>query len=445
MDGGGLKSAVRYLRSLFEADPRVGVSDEELIERFVAHRESAALESLVLRHGPMVWGVCRRILRDHHDIEDAFQATFLVLARRAEAITPRRKVGNWLYGVAYQTAMKARATKAKRRRRESAVANLPEPESAATSQRNDLAELLDGELKRLPDRYRTPIVLCELEGLTHGEAAERLGCPIGTVSGRLSRARTLLAKRLTQRGATAGGVVLAALFTEQQATASAEVSAQLLSATVKAAIEFAAKQTKAATIVSAEVANLTTEVLKTMRTTRIKIVAAVLATFLLAGAGIWQARTWADGKSSKDGTFHATVTNVVNDDSVIVTRIEIDTPPGSKIEVFSDTNKRGNYLLSSDSPGSAGPDGNAHFELIVLGDHVETKDHSANIVKFMLAYRVGGISGSTSDADPFPANAKQLSDILTVPIKSGDYQFGTSTKVATFKGATYIIVVTKPN
>ena len=133
-----------------------GFSDGQLLDRFVERREGAVFEAIVRRHGPMVWGVCRRVLRDHHDAEDAFQATFLVLARKAASIMPREKLGNWLYGVAYQTAMKARAMRAKRRGREGQVPEMPEPEAACpTSLRDDLTELLDQELSRLPEKYRT--------------------------------------------------------------------------------------------------------------------------------------------------------------------------------------------------------------------------------------------------------------------------------------------------
>src|SRR5262249_13966026 len=163
----------------------------------------------VHRHGPMVWGVCRRVLRDHHDAEDAFQATFLVLARRADSVVPREKVGNWLYGVAYQTARKARATRARKRIREAEGPGAPEPQAVAQARRDDLAEVLDHELSRLPDKFRTPIVLCELEGKTHGQAAEQLGWPVGTVSGRLSRAKALLAERLSRRGVSVAGAGLA--------------------------------------------------------------------------------------------------------------------------------------------------------------------------------------------------------------------------------------------
>src|SRR5215470_497349 len=126
-----MNGAVRDLQMVFDVGPLGGLSDGQLLERFVDRREGAVFEAIVRRHGPMVWGVCRRVLRDHHDTEDAFQATFLVLARRAAAIIPREMLGNWLYGVAYQVAMKARAMKARRRLREVQVSNMPEPEVAS--------------------------------------------------------------------------------------------------------------------------------------------------------------------------------------------------------------------------------------------------------------------------------------------------------------------------
>ena len=128
---GGMDAAVRDLQTLFERGGDGGLSDGQLLDRFVDRREEAVFEAIVRRHGPMVWGVCRRVLRDHHDAEDAFQATFLVLARKAASVMPREKVGNWLYGVAHQTAMKARAMRAKRRVREGQVTDMPEPEAVS--------------------------------------------------------------------------------------------------------------------------------------------------------------------------------------------------------------------------------------------------------------------------------------------------------------------------
>jgi len=137
----------------------------------VDRREGAIFEAIVHRHGPMVWGVCRRVLRDHHDAEDAFQTTFLVLARKAASVMPREKLGPWLYGVAYQTATKARAMRAKRRVREGQVPDMPEPMAVPDDLRDELAVSLDRELSGLPEKYRTPIILCDLEGWTHRQAA----------------------------------------------------------------------------------------------------------------------------------------------------------------------------------------------------------------------------------------------------------------------------------
>ena len=194
MKNGVASAASRDLRALFEAGSFGGLSDGQLLDRFVARREEVVFEAIIHRHGPMVWGVCRRVLRDHHDAEDAFQAAFLVLARKSASVNPRDNLGNWLYGVAYQTARKARAMRTKRRSREAEIRVVPEAEATRHEEADDRLPLLDRELSRLPEKYRIPIVLCELEGMTHREAAERLGWPIGTVSGRLSRARSMLAR-----------------------------------------------------------------------------------------------------------------------------------------------------------------------------------------------------------------------------------------------------------
>src|SRR5262249_558956 len=148
----------------------------------------------VRRHGPMVMGVCLRVARNLHDAEDAFQATFLILVRKAASIGSRELLANWLYGVAYNTSRKARAAAMKRRARERQTDALPEP-AAAASEYFDLKAILDDALSSLPTRYRLPILLCDLEGKSHKEAAQLLGCPQGSLSCRLSRGRALLAKR----------------------------------------------------------------------------------------------------------------------------------------------------------------------------------------------------------------------------------------------------------
>src|SRR5262249_40654397 len=154
-------------------------TDGELLESFVTRRDQAAFETLVRRHGPMVLGVCRRVLRNEADAEDAFQATFLVLVPRAASIRPPGMVGNWLYGVAHRTALKARARRAKRLAKEREAAARLKPEGRGETWEG-LPALLDQELKTLPGIYRAAIVLCDLEGKSLQEAARHLGCPPGT-------------------------------------------------------------------------------------------------------------------------------------------------------------------------------------------------------------------------------------------------------------------------
>src|SRR5262245_37708928 len=187
-----LRKALGHLQSALT--PPEG--DGPLLARFVACRDEAAFAALVRRHGPLVLGVCRRVLRHAQDAEDAFQATFLVLVRKAASIVPRERGANWIYGVAHQTALKARATAARRKGRERQVTGMPEPAVAEQDHWRDLQPLLDEELSRLPDKYRSVIVLCDLEGKSRKETARQLGCPEGTVAGRLARARAMLAKRL---------------------------------------------------------------------------------------------------------------------------------------------------------------------------------------------------------------------------------------------------------
>jgi RNA polymerase sigma factor (sigma-70 family) len=237
----------------------VELNDGQLLESFIVSREAAALEALVGRHGPMVWGVCRRILSNHHDAEDAFQAAFLVLVRKASSIRPRAMVGNWLYGVARQTALKARATSAKRRAREKQLPAGAEPIAAPADLSSDLSDLLDIELTKLPDKYRSVLILCGLQGKSLKEAARRMDLPEGTVASRLARGRTMLAKRLVRHGLTVSGVSLAALQAHQ--SASAGVSTAAISSTIKTAT--------AAGVVSANVGALTNGVLKAMLLTKL--------------------------------------------------------------------------------------------------------------------------------------------------------------------------------
>src|SRR5262245_50558728 len=215
-----MSEVIQHLRSAVLLRDGAGLTDGQLLTDYVSRRDEAALEALVRRHGPMVWGVCRRVLPDFHDAEDAFQATFLAFVRKAVSIASRELLANWLYGVAHQTALKARATAARRKGRARQLSEMPEPAAAEQDLWRDLQPLLDEELSRLPDKYRAVIVLCDLEGKTRKETARQLGVPEGTVAGWLARARARLAKRLTQRGiAVSGGGAFALLLAQQVASA----------------------------------------------------------------------------------------------------------------------------------------------------------------------------------------------------------------------------------
>ena len=285
------------------------MTDDQLLEWFVSRRDAMALEVLVRRHGPLVWGVCRRVARDHHDAEDAFQATFLVLARKAASITSRELLANWLYGVACNTARKARAAATRRRQRERQVTEMPEPEVTQKDLWDGLQPLLDQELSRLPDKYRVPIVLCDLEGQTRKEAAQRLGLPEGTVASRLARARAMLAKRLAPHGLAVSGGTLAAVLSQN--VASAAMPTAVVSSTIEAVTLVTAGQAAVSGLISAKVAALTEGVLKAMFLTKLKTVTAVLVAVAVVGAGAAGLirQTYAvEGKTAGGGSKRATVT-----------------------------------------------------------------------------------------------------------------------------------------
>lgn len=258
------------------------VPDRDLLARFVASRDEDAFAEIVRRHGPMVLAVCRRVTGRPHDADDAFQAAFLVLARRAAHVGRPELLANWLYGVAYRTALEARA--ARRRAEEHVVPAAPEP--AAPEPPDDPAELrrvIDEELAKLPDKYRTAVVLCELEGLPRAAAAAQMGIPEGTLSSRLAHARKVLAERLARRGVTAGATAVAvALGRDAAATA---VPRTLMNATILAAARFVPGGAVPAGV-SPAVSSLTDGVLKTMLATRLRQLFAIgLLTCGLIGVG----------------------------------------------------------------------------------------------------------------------------------------------------------------
>jgi RNA polymerase sigma factor (sigma-70 family) len=265
---------VEHLRKTVLRREEDTLSDGQLLDRFLEKRDEVAFAALVRRHGPMVWGVCRRIVGHAHDAEDAFQAAFLILVRKAAAVKWRAAVGNWLYGVACHAALKARTASARVRAKEKQVTSMPEPAMEPRKDREELQMLLDQELTALPDKYRLPVVLCDLEGRTRKAVAAQLKIPEGTLSSRLATAHQMLAKRLARHGLAVSGGSLAALFAQNAASAS--VPAAVVSSTIKTATLVAARQGAVAGVVSTKVAALTEGVMKAMLLTKLKIATAVL-------------------------------------------------------------------------------------------------------------------------------------------------------------------------
>jgi RNA polymerase sigma factor (sigma-70 family) len=287
-------SVLDPIRTLFDAGTAAGFTDRELLERFATRRDGVAevaFAALVERHGSMVLRVCRGVLRDSHDADDAFQATFLILARRARSIRKRDSVGPWLYGVALRVAGCALRTSARRRKLERRGADMIEhnPEHSDT---DDSARVLHEELGRIPEKYRAPVVLCYLEGLTHEQAADQLGWPIGTVRTRLSWARERLRMRLTRRGLAPTAMILG-----NELSTGIGVPATLAEATIRSAMSWAT-----AGAVPATVAALAGEALRSLSMSKLKMIAlGVVATGLVVSAGgLVAARQGpADGEASK--------------------------------------------------------------------------------------------------------------------------------------------------
>ena len=271
---------LRHLRRVAFLHDQDHWTDGQLLEQFLSQHAEPAFEALVRRHGPMVLGVCRRILRNEADAEDAFQATFLVLVRKAGSVQPRELVGHWLYGVAYRTAVRAKALETRRQMKERAD---PPAGQAQDGIWQDVLPLLDQELSGLPEKYRVPVVLCDLEGRSRKEAARVLGCLEGTLSSRLARARTLLAQRLSRRGVTLSGGALAALVMANGV--SAAVPASLVHSTLSAALPLGAGHAAAATCVSLHVATLTEGVLKSMLLAKLKTVTVLICSVTALGLG----------------------------------------------------------------------------------------------------------------------------------------------------------------
>jgi RNA polymerase sigma-70 factor (ECF subfamily) len=280
MSGREPSGALRDIRTLFSDGMLGGLTDRQLLERFGNRDDSSAEDAftvLLERHGPMVWGVCRRLLPDRDAAADAFQATFLALVRRASAVRVDDSLGPWLYGVSRRVTARARATSLRRRARETggveAVAG-PAPDPG----RAEGLAILDEEIGRLPERHRAAVVLCDLEGLPHEEAARRLGCPVGTVESRLSRGRQRLRDRLVRRGLAPAA---AALWAERAREASAAIPVALIKRSARFVTSY-----PAAGAVPAAVVAFAEGVIQMMWLARLKPLVVVAAALILATAGV---------------------------------------------------------------------------------------------------------------------------------------------------------------
>jgi RNA polymerase sigma factor (sigma-70 family) len=319
-----LSKVLQQLRHLIGVDG-AQATDAQLLQRFVGEQDESAFRALLERHGPMVLGVCRRTLANPHDAEDAFQATFLLLVRKAGSLRDRDLVGNWLYGVACRIARRARQQAVRRALPAAEVPDMAIAEAPPEALGTELRPLLDEELQRLPRKYRAPVVLCYLEGQTNEAAAHQLRCPTGTVKTRLARARDLLRDRLAQRGLALSTAALAAALAPDSVTAAVPTS--LAETTLKSALLSAAGQTNG---VSASVAGLLEGAAREMAATKLQTIAAVLLALTCFGAGagllayhhrgndelatpVADTSNPADGPPLDDGGLAASVSRRVND------------------------------------------------------------------------------------------------------------------------------------
>jgi RNA polymerase sigma factor (sigma-70 family) len=283
-------------------------SDGQLLELFVRWHDEAAFAALVRRHGPMVLSVCRRVLRHTQDAEDAFQATFLVLAKKADRLRQPNLLANWLYGVAYRTALHARQRAAHRSAQEREAASMSNPESSPDVDSQELRRVLDEELSRLPEKYRAPLVLCYLEGKTNEEAARVLGWPSGSMSHRLARGRELLRERLVPRLAGLSGLLpLLPLMDYLEPSA---VPPFLAQTTAQAAIVVVGSKVAAvgAGLISASVRELMEETLTSLAPSPwrwLYVLIVVVGSLLgLGGAAYVAANGWPPGQPGNPPSCH---------------------------------------------------------------------------------------------------------------------------------------------
>jgi RNA polymerase sigma factor (sigma-70 family) len=307
------------------------LSDADLLELFASRRGEAselAFGVLLDRHGAMVHRVCMAVLRDHHDAQDAFQATFLVLARRAGLLRAQGSLGPWLHQVAYRTASCARSVAARRRRHEGLAAQQT-PHSADGDQPHDLGAVIHEEIGRLPLRYHQAVVLCLLEGLTPEQAARQVGCPDGTLHSRLARGRAQLRTRLAQRGVTPSLLFLGLAASTEAATGSASVPTTLAASTVRAAIRVAAGES-IQEVVSMFVGRFVQGVLRAMFLERLRMAMFALVAGLILATGVGVLGGRAGGASSARGVNFPTGSGTTGREAPVPAHAALDEPSGAQ-------------------------------------------------------------------------------------------------------------------
>ncbi len=353
--GGGTMAGERFggmardLRAAFESGTSGALGDGPLLDRFAGRGDQAAFAAVVARHGPMVLAVCRGVLRSRDDAEDAFQATFLILARRADSVRRAESLGAWLQRVARRVAIKANGDAARRLARERSTARPPDDPGPAAGPWAEVVPLLHEEIGRLPEKYRAPIVLCDLEELTRDEAAGQLGWPPGTVAGRLARGRDLLRARLARRGVAPSVATLALAASAREATAA--LPRPWAEATVEAASNFATKAGFGAPASSS--ANLANGTMTAMLMTAIRRAAALAAASglaLAAAASLLLARPPAQAEPKPTMPLSGLV-------------LDADGRPAAGVGVFASSRGGGGGTISGRVVAEARTDAEGHFRI----------------------------------------------------------------------------------
>jgi RNA polymerase sigma factor (sigma-70 family) len=413
---GRTSGVIRQLARVFQEGTLAGLSDREILEQFINARDEAAFEALLVRHGPMVWNVCRRILRDPDDAEDAFQATFLALACKARDLHVGESLGPWLYRVAYRVAARARADRRRRGDRERSGGPIPEPKrpDGDPSNPDETARIIHEELDRLPERLRAPIVLCYLGGMTHERAAQQIGCPVGTVRSRLARARARLHGRITRRGlATAPAALGARLASDACAST---IPSPISRSLVKTAAQLVAgtASLRGGCGLTARVAALLEGVLKVLRAKQIAssltAVAVIGVVATVAGLSVFSASgQTGDGDDRRPESKRAR--DVLKDDERPAVKTIVKTyyvgdlilPPGNQlatakgggyshpwvdmtpvIDLITNTVAKGTWTVDYGPPGAATSDGRAGA-IMATGTSSKTVGH---VTPFFLSISV---------------------------------------------------------